>query len=276
MNLKNKEILLVSKHQKEIAIQAIFKQTFNSTLVVVNNVDTDVFGTFSGEIERKLSAKETVLQKCWAGLNWNPSFKFAIASEGSFGAHPSSVFLPYNEEWLVIVDRESELAIFAKSGTSDTNFFSEEITEIIRLEKILDALSTTYFNLKNIEGEIILKGCKDIFKLKKEALKQIKIKGKVTLETDLRAMHNPLRMKNIEKAAQNLVEKLISTCPKCNHVGFSVEKSIAGLPCEICSFPSTYPKQHIKVCPNCQFEEIIAPLHRQKYLEAQYCQLCNP
>lgn len=275
-DLNNQQILLVSKHKKEQVIEPVFLKEFNASIIVASNIDTDEFGMFSGEVQRTLSAKETVYEKCQAGLNANPTYRFAIASEGSFGAHPSSPFLPFNEEWLVFIDKLTSIVIYSKSGTSDTNYFSQEISQLERLDLLEKTLKGTCFILKNTDGKILIKGTASFEIIKEIGTEEIKKSGSITVETDLRAMNNPLRMQYIGKAAEKLAEKLKSNCPKCEQIGFSIEKSIPGLPCEICEFPSSYPKNDIKVCLSCGFEEIVAPRHQQVDLEQQYCQICNP
>lgn len=276
MDLNKQQILLVSKHKKEQVIEPVFLKEFNASIVVASNIDTDTFGMFSGEVKRNLSAKETVYEKCKAGLDANPKYRYAIASEGSFGAHPSSPFLPFNEEWLVFIDKLTSTVIYSNSGTSETNYFSQEINELERLNALEKSLEGTFFLLKNTQGEILIKGTTSFETIKEISVREIQKSGSITIETDLRAMNNPLRMKNIGKAAEKLAEKLKSNCPKCNQIGFSIEKSIPGLPCEICEFPSSYSKNDIKVCTSCSFEEVLAPRHQQAYLEQQYCQICNP
>ena len=91
----------------------------------------------------------------------------------------------------------------------------------------------------------------------------------------MRAFANPTRMKNIQKATENLVEKLKITCPECGAPGFQIQEVIRGLPCEMCGFPSEMAKAYIHVCHRCKY----------KYIEnnpkgvsspAQYCERCNP
>lgn len=277
INLQGKQILLVSKHKKEQAIQPVFKKVFDTEIIVCENVDTDLFGTFSGEIKRAETAKITVAKKCWAGLKINPEFRFALASEGSFGSHPDSFYLPYNEEWLIFIDRETHTEVYAKSGTTKANFISETISDIEQLQNILSKMSDNYFVLKNeIDEKVLLKGSKNIIQISEVATQEFKHGKKILLETDLRAMNNPLRMENIAQAAQKLVENLQSKCPNCKSIGFSIEKAIKGLACESCKLPSPYPKYHVKVCNNCEHEEIVEPIHKLKSLEPQYCQICNP
>lgn len=277
IDLAGKKILLVSMHNKEEAIQPVFAQHFNADIVVAKGVNTDQFGMFSGEIKRKKSAKETVLEKCLYGLKKYPSFDYAIASEGSFGSHPDSAFLPYNEEWLIFVDRLKNETIYAKSGTSNTNFIKQKIESESELKSFISKFEDSKFILKSVdEKQILVKGSSDLEDLTTTAQIAFKNKEPVFIETDLRAMNNPLRMDNIAKAAELLVEAIKSDCPQCNKPGFVIQKSIPGLPCELCGLPSDYPKNHVKVCGNCNYELIVEPIHNQKYLDPQYCQHCNP
>ncbi len=273
INLSGKNILLVTKHGKEEAIAPVFKAAFNANIDVVSGFDTDQFGMFSGEIKREKSSKETVLDKCKSGLKLNPEYDYAIASEGSFGNHPDSVYLPYNEEWLVFVDKSNSEFVYAKNGTTETNFISQEISSAEELERFFNRFEPAKFIVKSYEDQkVILKGVSS----QEEVSQTLQNYGKITLETDVRAMNNPLRMKNIAKAAENLVAALQSNCPNCGKAGFTVKKSIPGLPCEVCNFPSNYPKNHGKVCDHCGEEEIVEAVHQQKYLDPQYCQICNP
>lgn len=273
INLSGRKILLVTMHGKEQAIAPVFEQQFNATIDVAKGINTDLLGMFSGEIKREKSAKETVLKKCWEGLKQYPEYDFAIASEGSFGSHPDSVYLPYNEEWLVFVNKQNNEVVYAKSGTTETNYTSREITSESDLEGFLKRFEDTLFIIKSTNSEkVISKGVKHF----NDILPLLKQHSKILIETDLRAMNNPLRMKNIAKAAQKLAEALKSDCPSCGKLGFVVKKPIPGLACELCGFPSAYPKNHLKVCDHCGEEAVVEPVHGQKYLDPQYCQICNP
>ncbi len=56
--------------------------------VVEQRGDTDQLGTFSGEVERPGTMFEVLKKKCEMGIELS-GFKLGLASEGSFGAHPS-------------------------------------------------------------------------------------------------------------------------------------------------------------------------------------------
>ncbi len=277
MNLENQSILLVTKHNKQEVIAPAFKKEFNAKVIVCKNVDTDKFGMFSGEIKRIQSAKETVLNKALEGLKQNPNFEFAIASEGSFGNHPDSVFLPYNEEWLVIVEKSTNEAVYAKSGTVETNFANQITSNENEIESFLNRVPNAKYVLKTALNEkVICKGISEQSEILKKCKSYFEQGKQVLIETDLRAMNNPLRMQNIEAAAHKLIDNLKSKCPSCNKPGFTVKDSIPGLLCELCEFPSNYPKNHIKICDHCSFEQVVPPVHGLARLDAQYCNFCNP
>ena len=105
---ENRKIIVATIHGKEKIFEKVLQSTLKGEYFAPENFDTDKFGSFSGEIERTLSAKETVKQKCLAAME-KYNLDIALASEGSFGNHPLYYFTPYNEEWVVLVDLKNEL-----------------------------------------------------------------------------------------------------------------------------------------------------------------------
>jgi hypothetical protein len=98
----------------------------------------------------------------------------------------------------------------------------------------------------------------------------------VYLETDMRAMHNPTRMKVIEKACETLIEKLFSCCPVCKTPGFDVTQVIAGLLCSWCKRPTRSTAAHIYTCHHCFFEQEKKFPHNKTAEDPMYCDFCNP
>uniref|UniRef100_UPI00404732A9 DUF6671 family protein n=1 Tax=Flavobacterium sp. TaxID=239 RepID=UPI00404732A9 len=88
---KNRDLLIVTKHKKEQVIAPLFEKEFGVNCFVSKEFDTDLLGTFSGEISRKYDALETLKQKCLQAMELE-GYDLAIATEGSFGNHPA-VFL---------------------------------------------------------------------------------------------------------------------------------------------------------------------------------------
>jgi hypothetical protein len=50
---KGRSLLIATKHEKEQIIGPIFEKELGVTFSVPDHFDTDVFGTFTGEVERK-------------------------------------------------------------------------------------------------------------------------------------------------------------------------------------------------------------------------------
>ena len=48
-----RKLLIATKHQKEKAIAPILEKELGVIAILASNLDTDVLGTFTGEIERK-------------------------------------------------------------------------------------------------------------------------------------------------------------------------------------------------------------------------------
>jgi hypothetical protein len=83
-------------------------------------------------------------------------------------------------------------------------------------------------------------------------------------------------MNVIQMAGQKLIQKLKSYCPSCTHPGFGVSRAVAGLPCEICGFPTASTLKYIESCSRCSFENEIPQPHGKSFESAMYCDLCNP
>lgn len=103
-----RKLVIATKHQKEAVIAPPIEKSLGVNCFVAKDFDTDQYGTFSGEIDRKLSPLDTARLKCYAAMKAN-TCDLAIASEGSFGPHPSMFFVPADDELLVLIDKKNEL-----------------------------------------------------------------------------------------------------------------------------------------------------------------------
>ena len=136
--LKNKKIVVASKHEKEKVIKPLFDANYNCSFLS-SEIDTDLLGTFSGEIERTLSPYETAIEKCRMAFKTTDA-DFAIASEGSFGPHSSLFFVPADEEFLLIMSRDEQLIIWAKHISTETNHNKIENPTDIELSDFLETV----------------------------------------------------------------------------------------------------------------------------------------
>lgn len=274
-----RELLIASKHGKEKVIAPIFEREFNVNLVTNTIFDTDILGTFTGEINREADVLTTLRKKCIMAMKAH-KLDLGIASEGSFGAHPSCFFVPSDEEFLIFIDFKNNLEIVAKQLSTETNFNGKYIDNV---EELLDFAFQVKFPshgliLKEQETNFtkVYKGIRDKVELIELFNKIKNTFGKVFVETDMRANYNPTRMRIIEKATGKLVEKIKNKCPKCETPGFDITTFNRGLPCGQCNSPTQSILSVIYNCKKCNnLLEKMYPNNIQSE-DPMYCDYCNP
>lgn len=276
---KNNNLLIVTKHGKESVLEPIFQKELGLRCTVSSDVDTDLFGTFGGEKERKLSPIETLIAKCLEGEK-EGNFDFILASEGSFGNHPFIPFAAANEEMILLHDVQRKIHYHSKVLSTNTNLSSKTVTSFSELKEFAVTIGFP-------EHGIILKDQEKDFKkiekeatnwkLLEEAFDEIMDAGKsVFAETDLRAMRNPKRLEVIAEAGQKLVNVLKNCCPNCQAPGFQIQKYERGLRCQLCSSPTNSIKSHTFVCGECEHTKTIEYPNGKETEDPQYCDFCNP
>lgn len=277
--VEERKLLIATKHQKEKVIAPLFWREFRNYCFTSDTFDTDILGTFSGEIDRKEDALSTVRKKCVLASEATKC-DLVIASEGSFGAHPSLFFAHVNEELIMLKDFKNDIEIVAKEVSMETNFNGKTINSE---DDLLEFAKRVSFP----SHAIILKPEKNNFSKifkgvnSKEVLlknyKQLKHEfNSVYVETDMRAMHNPTRMKLIEKVTLKLIDKIKNSCPKCALPGFDIVIATPGLPCENCLLPTRSTLSYLYQCKKCCFEKVLFYPRELKYEDPTYCDYCNP
>ena len=276
---EGRHLLIASMHQKEQVLQPLMEASLKVTVSVANGLNTDLLGTFSGEVARIADPLTTARKKCELALDLTDC-DLALASEGSFGTHPAAFFLPANEEWLLLLDRKNGLEIHARHLSLETNFSGQEFHNLEELDAFASKVGFPSHGLMlrrskdDLEG--LLKGITDPEQLRTAAMLLLKTQGYGFVETDMRALFNPSRMQVIGETAQLLVQKLNSFCPSCQLPGFAVTTAEPGLPCSLCGTPSSAALAHLMVCNHCQHQEKVEFPHGKKTEDPQYCQVCNP
>jgi len=276
---KGRPLVIATKHGKERVIAPLLEEHIgiNSFLSVV--LDTDVLGTFSGEVERIHSPLETARMKCNMAMDIS-NCDLSIASEGSFGPHPSYYFTPGDDELLLFMDRHNSIEIVIREISSSTNFSGAFIRD---LDELLSFAEDAMFPSHGL----IIKDNRDGFSevrkgiVSKDALIQAFHEfqskyGSVYAETDMRAMYNPTRMEVIRKATIKLIEKIKSECPKCNLPGFGISDRKTGLPCNVCNSPTQSTLCLIYTCNGCAYSSEIFFPNGKNNEDAMFCDMCNP
>ncbi len=108
-------------HGKRAAIAPALAGDVGLILDVAPGIDTDALGAFTGEIARPGTMEETAILKARLGLEAS-GLHLAVASEGSYGAHPRFPFIPGGLEMIVLVDDALGLVIKETMIAGQTNY----------------------------------------------------------------------------------------------------------------------------------------------------------
>ncbi len=276
---KGRSLLIATKHHKEQVIATILEKELGVKCFVVADLDTDELGTFTGEVERKDDPITTSRNKCLMAMKLS-KYDLVVASEGSFGPHPSIPLVPADDEFLLFIDKKNDLEIIARELSIETNFNGSEIKNEEELKEFAAKANFPSHGLilrksKNYFADIT-KGITNADQLFSTFKKLIEKYGKAYVETDMRAMHNPTRMNVIGNATLKLANKINSLCPNCDTPGFEITDSNPGLPCELCNFPTRSTISYLYTCKKCSYKKEEKYPHGKQTEDPIYCDLCNP
>ncbi|MDA8195006.1 MAG: hypothetical protein M0Z53_13550 [Thermaerobacter sp.] len=277
-----RKVALATKHQKERSLGQPLKHAVGLKLVVPAGLDTDLLGTFSGEVDRKGTPREVALQKARLGMK-AAGLTLGLASEGSFGPDPRLPFVPADHELLGFVDDDLGIEVIEQVISSNTNFAHEAART---LEDLTDFLRRARFPShglivrpnSGLQPGFLFKDITTIEALK-EAVEQcacVSADGLAHVETDMRAHRNPTRRAVLREVAEGLGRRLKSVCPECGTPGWGLVDVSRGLPCEWCGGETELVRTEVYGCPRCLYRE---NRPRSDGLEAASpgdCAWCNP
>lgn len=273
------DIQFATKHEKEKLLEPLFLQYGMGCVGV--DVDTDEFGTFSGEVERTGGIRETLRKKIRSAIELKKDARLFLASEGSFVPHPILGFLQTDLESLLLFDQELGIEIYAEylctepvhgqkkfGPRDDFRHFLVQIKfpshgVIVHPENSVAPI------FKGIHAEsAVCQAMLDCF--------AASTTGTVLVSSDLRANHNPTRQVAILKAGERLIEKLNSLFPDCGLPGFAITRGLPGLPCESCDKVSFAPAKVLWECVKCTYSVERARPDGKTHLPVEECEYCNP
>jgi len=274
-----RNLVIATRHQKEQVLRPIMESQLGVQVLLPENLDTDDFGTFSGEVEREGSPLDTARRKCIAAHELTGE-SLVLASEGSFGAHPVLGFIPADEELLLLKDFRNQIEYKAKVISTQTNFGGNDYYE---WEHVLYFASQVNFPSHGLilraskeDYSEIHKGITSWDRLKESFHHFHRKYRRVYVETDMRALYNPTRMKVIAEAGTKLISVIHSFCPVCEGPGYDVREVIRGLPCGLCQTPTQSAKAHVYVCPHCGHSETRVASEKKLQEDPMFCDTCNP
>lgn len=276
---RGRTLIIATKHEKEKIIAPILEKELGVKCIVSSKFDTDELGTFSGEIERMDNPITTARNKCHLAMAI-ANCDMAIASEGSFGPHPSIFLVPADDEFLLFMDKKNDLEIIVRVISIETNFNAAELKSEQELKQFAEIalfpLHGLILRKHKDEYRGIKKGITDWKTLIDTYLYLSKPDGMAYAETDMRAMYNPTRMNVIKNATQKLANKINAKCPNCNSPGFGVTDNKPGLPCELCHLPTRSTLINIYTCNKCAFTKEEKYPNKITVEDPGFCDFCNP
>ncbi len=237
-------VAFVTQHGKERLLDGLLAP-FGLVLDHVDSFDTDRLGRFFGHPPRAGSARDAARLKCAAAFEHRPGARFALASEGSFGPHPSVPWFPSDHELVLLQDRWTGCELEGVELTTDTTYGDAEVTSAE------DALR--WAEARGFPGQAVRVGERTF--TEREQLRRATTdalrRGAVRVEAELRAHLNPKRRVAIRRALERCFEALATRCPTCDWPGFVSARVELGLPCEVCREPTTVVAARWADCRRC-------------------------
>ncbi len=264
--------VIATKHGKERVIDPLLRSWLHLFGEVLP-LDTDVFGTFTGEIARTGSQREALRAKLRAAAEVTPYDAVFVASEGSFFPDPAFPLATVGRELVALYDRERDLEIIGVCVTSETNAGTFDVSDDGEIDHALSAIGFPSHAVVLRAGEALEKGVWSRTRINEFARLARRNGSKLRIESDMRAHVNPTRMAAIESAAYDAVERSLSRCPACTRPGFWWDEAVPGLPCAACDEPTELMRERIRRCAGCGFSA--AQLQHGR-ADPSHCGVCNP
>lgn len=275
----NRQVAFLTQHGKERVVAPVLETGLGCVVAHVQGFDTDTLGTFTGEIPRPGTQLAAARLKTRKGMELS-GLPLGLASEGSFGPDPFAGMFPWNIELLVWIDDALGIEVvgMAQGPANSEHLLSGDWAEVQAFAARQGF--PDHLLVLRPDGQAdprIHKGISDWERLKEsfeECLAQSS-RRQVFVEMDLRAFANPSRMKHIEQAAADLLQRLRSHCPACDAPGFWVTERRPGLPCSVCGKPTSVHLSELWACPRCP-EKSLRERTDMVAADPRHCSVCNP
>lgn len=273
---------MATRHAKECALSWPLSRALGLSLLVPLSVDTDLLGTFTGEISRENTPRHVAIRKAREGMAAT-GLPLGLGNEGSFGPHSAISFLPCDHEILAFIDDEQEFIAVESLFTRETNYNQTSCSSLVGAESFLEKMGFPSHHLVvrpegNSDPTSIRKGVHCQEELRQAITRAVGMSPVkcVRLETDMRAHANPTRMKAIRRLGAQMARRLRTSCPECRCPGFGIIGGEPGLPCSDCGDPTPLILREVFECPRCQCRKTYLPHRSEPLASPVHCPQCNP
>jgi hypothetical protein len=270
--------VLATKHDKLPLIGPAMYAQVRLTVDAVD-LDTDVLGTFTGDIARTGSPWETAVAKARLGMAAT-GCSIGIASEGSIGPDPTVPFVVSAVELVVFVDDELGIVVADTERGFDIVAVGadvapgDDVGDLLRRGEFPDhALSVRPSAGGGVPAFTGVRNRNDLER-SIQVCAAVSSDGLARIETDLRAHCCPSRRPIIERAAGRLAARLAACCPECATPGWGVVGVELGVDCNWCGSEVALPRADVSGCVSCSATRIVA--RERTGADPRYCDWCNP
>ncbi|WP_205875139.1 DUF6671 family protein [Mycobacterium camsae] len=270
-------IAMGTMHGKERQVAPAFAAEFGARVFAPPGIDTDQFGTFTGEVTRTLTPVAAATAKARLAMT-AAKVPYGVASEASYDTWYG--MLAMHQEILVFID--DNRGIHVVEGVNVPRApgppkLVENGHEAIDAARRFGFPEQGAVVTATIAGSTRLfgKGLTDAFVLVNTVNTAAAASDdhRARLEPDLRAHHNPGRREVLSALAKRLAGRLATPCPNCLCPGYGRVAVREGLRCRACGSPTTLVASDILGCPACVYRSEAA---RTGTAEPRYCPQCNP
>ncbi|MBJ7341465.1 DUF6671 family protein [Mycolicibacterium sp.] len=271
-------IAVGTRHGKAEQMADAFSETLGARLLTPPDLDTDQFGTFSGEIPRNLPALAAARAKAELTIDVS-GLRYGLASEASYGPL-AATGLPGHEELLIFLDDSRSIEVVEGYRTTQIPVAGHRATSVDDLPgRLTDGLPGQALIVRPARGGAptdIVKGITHRHQLRSAVAGAAhrSTDGLALVEPDLRAHHNPGRRLILTQLAATLARRLATSCPACDAPGFGRTHTQSGLPCGTCGTPTSLAEAEMHECPACAHQRLIPSTAVSA--DAMWCPRCNP
>lgn len=259
---------MASCHGKESSLSLPFSRVLGLDVQVCRQIDTDTLGTFCGEVERPGPPHQVVVSKARLALTHHGD-DLAVASEATFGPHPSCPWVPIHREVLVVVDGANDRVWTEEDVAYKTNHRQETLASADGLRDFASRVGVPSHRmmLKTASGWIKGVGAEWV---------DLALEFPLQAASDMRAHCNPTRRRLIRRLGIAMSRRLRRLCPGCGEPGFGRVDFRRGLPCSLCGLRSEWVEAEIWGCQGCSYRKDMPRPDGRSSLDPVNCPHCNP
>jgi hypothetical protein len=253
---RGRTVVFATRHGKERQAEAPFRELLDARVVAPDEIDTDRFGTFTGDVPRTATPWRTALDKARLGVELT-GIPLALASEASYGG---AWWAGRHHELLLFHDSARDITLAEEASASST-----------------DPTAVHAVAVAGRDGAVVArKGLADADALAAAVAELLGGGGdaRVRVGPDHRAHADPSRQSVIAGLCTRMAERLARPCPDCRMPGWGLVDVERGLPCALCGTPSAAVAADVHGCGSCGATRAVPRAERT--VDPRWCDACNP